>query len=72
MRHNLTALAPALVINTIGYASPDSAENHRTLTQARNHWSVADLAEVTGAIGIPLLHLSSDQVFAGDKVGLYL
>ena len=72
LRHNLTALAPALVINTIGYASPDSAENHRTLTQARNHWSVADLAEVAGAMRIPLLHLSSDQVFAGDKFGPYL
>ena len=72
LRRNLTALAPALVINTIGYASPDSAENHRTLTQARNHWSVGDLAEVAGAQGIPLLHLSSDQVFAGDKLGPYL
>nr|WP_298684787.1 sugar nucleotide-binding protein [uncultured Dongia sp.] len=72
LRHNLDVLAPALIINTIGYASPDSAENHRTLTQARSHWSVGDLAEVAGGNGIPLLHLSSDQVFAGDKFTAYL
>jgi dTDP-4-dehydrorhamnose reductase len=69
---NLENLAPALVINTIGYASPDGAEQQRTLTQARSHWSVADLAEAAGSLGIPLLHLSSDQVFAGDKFGPYL
>lgn len=72
VRRNLETLAPALIINTIGYASPDSAEHHRTLTQARSHWSVGDLAEAAGSLGIPLLHLSSDQVFAGDKFGAYL
>lgn len=72
LRHSLDVLAPCLIINTIGYASPDSAENHRTLAQARNHWSVGDLAEAAGERAIPLLHLSSDQVFAGDKFGAYL
>lgn len=72
LRRNLEALAPVLIINTIGYASADGAENQRVLTQARSHWSVGDLAEVAGALGIPLLHLSSDQVFAGDKDGPYL
>ncbi len=43
LRRNLDTLAPSLIINTIGYASPDNAESHRTLTQARNHWSVGDL-----------------------------
>ena len=72
LRRNLEALAPALIINTIGYASPDGAENQRILTQARSHWSVGDLAEAAGALSIPLLHLSSDQVFAGDKFSPYL
>jgi dTDP-4-dehydrorhamnose reductase len=72
LRRNLEMLAPTLIINTIGYASSDGAENQRTLTQARSHWSVGDLAEASGALGIPLLHLSSDQVFAGDKFGAYL
>ncbi|MBI2253874.1 MAG: sugar nucleotide-binding protein [Proteobacteria bacterium] len=72
LRRNLETLAPVLIINTIGYASSDGAENQRTLTQARSHWSVGDLAEAAGALGIPLLHLSSDQVFAGDKFGAYL
>ncbi|WP_374652925.1 NAD(P)-dependent oxidoreductase [Dongia sp.] len=72
LRRNLEALAPVLIINTIGYASPDSAENQRVLTQARSHWSVGDLAEAAGTLGIPLLHLSSDQVFAGDKFSPYL
>ena len=72
LRRNLETLAPALIINTIGYASPDGAEQQRTMTQARSHWSVGDLAEAAGGLGIPLLHLSSDQVFAGDKFGAYL
>jgi dTDP-4-dehydrorhamnose reductase len=72
LRRNIDALAPTLIINTIGYASPDGAENQRILTQARSHWSVGDLAEVAGEFGIPLVHLSSDQVFAGDKFTAYL
>jgi dTDP-4-dehydrorhamnose reductase len=72
LRQNLDALKPQLVINTIGYASPDNSENYRTLAQARNHWSVGDLAEAAGERDIPLLHLSSDQVFAGDNFGSYL
>lgn len=72
LRRNIGALSPVLIINTIGYASPDSAENQKILTQARSHWSVGDLAEVAGEFGIPLLHLSSDQVFAGDKSTAYL
>ncbi len=72
LRRNITALAPALIVNTIGYSSPDLAESHRVMAQARSHWSVGDLAEVAGECGIPLLHLSSDQVFAGDKGRPYL
>lgn len=72
LRHNLDVLTPSLIINTIGYASPDNAETNRTVAQARNHWSVGDLAEAAGERDIPLLHLSSDQVFAGDKFTPYL
>lgn len=72
LRRNIKALSPALIINTIGYSSPDLAESHRVMAQARSHWSVGDLAEVAGECGIPLLHLSSDQVFAGDKGTPYL
>ncbi|WP_374383521.1 NAD(P)-dependent oxidoreductase [Dongia sp.] len=72
LRRNLATLSPVLIINTIGYASADGAENQRVLTQARSHWSVGDLAEAAGSLGIPLLHLSSDQVFAGDKGAPYL
>lgn len=72
LRTNLERFAPSLIISTIGYNSPDRAERDRTITQARNHWAVADLAEAAGALGIPLIHLSSDQVFAGDRTGPYL
>jgi dTDP-4-dehydrorhamnose reductase len=64
LRRNIEILAPS--------ASTDRIEHGRTVTQARNHWAVGDLAEVAGQNGIPLLHLSSDQVFAGDRQEPYL
>jgi dTDP-4-dehydrorhamnose reductase len=72
LQRNIEALAPSLIISVVGSAMTDRAERDRTLTQARNHWAVGDLAEVASAGDIPLLHLSSDQVFSGDKDGAYL
>lgn len=66
LRRNLEALAPDLIISLVGSAAAEHAERDRTLTQARSHWAVGDLAEVAGSRDIPLLHLSSDQVFAGQ------
>lgn len=67
LRRNVVALAPDLIISVVGSTTNDRAERDRTLTQARSHWAVGDLAEVAGRLEIPLLHLSSDQVFAGDR-----
>lgn len=72
LRRNIDTLAPSLIISMVGSASTDRIEHGRTVTQARNHWAVGDLAEVAGQRDIPLLHLSSDQVFSGDRQEAYL
>lgn len=72
LRRNIEAKTPDLIISVVGSVPTDRAERDRTLTQARNHWAVGDLAEVAGGRDIPLLHLSSDQVFAGDRTAPYL
>ncbi|TDQ81542.1 dTDP-4-dehydrorhamnose reductase [Dongia mobilis] len=72
LRRNVEALAPDLIVSIVGSAANERAERDRTLTQARSHWAVGDLAEVAGARNIPLLHLSSDQVFSGDRTTPYL
>lgn len=68
---NIGRLAPSLIINTIGYVSHDLADGRRAMIHARNHWSAGDLAEVAGRHDVPLIHLSSDEVFAGDRGSAY-
>ena len=72
LRRNMNAKTPDLIVSVVGSVPTDRAERDRTLTQARSHWAVGDLAEVAGGHDIPLLHLSSDQVFAGDRNAPYL
>lgn len=70
LRRNIDARLPDLILSVVG-SVPTGTEHNRTLTQARNHWAVGDLAEVAGGRDVPLLHLSSDQVFAGDPAATY-
>ncbi len=62
--------APQLIINA-PYTAVDKAEGDAECAYAMNSAGVANLARTAEATGIPLLHLSTDYVFAGGAVRPY-
>ncbi|MCJ2012878.1 dTDP-4-dehydrorhamnose reductase [Methylobacterium sp. J-076] len=63
----LAERAYAAVINTAAYTAVDKAEADVTAAWRLNALAPALLAEQTRARGIPLVHVSTDYVFAGTK-----
>lgn len=62
---------PALIINAAAYTAVDKAEAEPELAYAVNRDGVANLAAAAARRGIPLLHISTDYVFAGDAEAPY-
>jgi glucose-1-phosphate thymidylyltransferase short form len=56
-----------LVVNAAAYTAVDRAENEPAAAMAVNRDGAAALAAAAAAIGAPLLHVSTDYVFDGDK-----
>ena len=63
---------PDLVINCAAYTAVDKAEDEADLAKAVNETGPAVLAGLCSQVGIPLIHLSTDYVFAGDADRPYL
>jgi dTDP-4-dehydrorhamnose reductase len=59
------------VVNAAAYTAVDRAESEVGEAFAVNALGPALLAEATAQAGIPLIHLSTDYVFAGDKAAPY-
>lgn len=57
------------VINAAAYTAVDKAESEPEQAALLNHHAPALLAEETARLGIPLVHISTDYVFDGQKVG---
>jgi dTDP-4-dehydrorhamnose reductase len=62
----------SLVVNAAGYTAVDDAESEPELAFAANRDGPAYLASACGKAGIPLVHISTDYVFDGQKQGAYL
>jgi dTDP-4-dehydrorhamnose reductase len=62
----------SLVVNAAGYTAVDQAESEPELAFAANRDGPAYLASTCGKAGIPLVHISTDYVFDGQKKGAYL
>ncbi|MBW2005639.1 MAG: dTDP-4-dehydrorhamnose reductase [Deltaproteobacteria bacterium] len=62
----------SLVINASAYTAVDKAESEPELAFAVNRDGPAYLATSCAEIGVPLIHISTDYVFNGNKKGLYL
>ncbi|AAK23124.1 dTDP-4-dehydrorhamnose reductase [Caulobacter vibrioides] len=61
----------AAVINSAAWTAVDKAESEVAAAFAANAIGPALLAEVTRARGVPLIQVSTDYVFDGDKPGPY-
>jgi dTDP-4-dehydrorhamnose reductase len=59
-------LQPHLIINAAAYTAVDKAESEMERAWAVNRDGVAHLALAAEQLSIPLLHVSTDYVFAGD------
>lgn len=73
VKEKLAELKPVAVINATAYNSVDEAEkNEEAFAVAKkiNGEAVGGLATITKELGIPLVHFSSEYVFAGtDQAG---
>ena len=68
----LEAGKPSLVLNTAAYTAVDRAESEPEAAAALNVALPRALAEACGALDIPLVHVSTDYVFDGEKRSPYL
>jgi dTDP-4-dehydrorhamnose reductase len=63
---------PALVLNTAAYTAVDRAESEPEAASALNAALPQAVAEACGVLDIPLVHVSTDYVFDGEKRSPYL
>jgi dTDP-4-dehydrorhamnose reductase len=71
IRQQVHNVHPDLIINAAAYTAVDLAESEPQTAFAINAVAPGILAEEALALGIPLIHYSTDYVFDGMKVGPY-
>ncbi|MDO8512669.1 MAG: dTDP-4-dehydrorhamnose reductase [bacterium] len=64
---HLPICEPDLVINAAAYTDVEKAEVEEELATKVNGHAVGYLAEACAKLNIPLVHISTDYVFSGDK-----
>lgn len=67
----LDRIEPSAVINAAAYTQVDRAESEPDLAYALNRDGPARLAAACARARVPLIHVSTDQVFDGTKAGGY-
>ncbi len=72
VRQTVDRLKPDAVINAAAYTAVDKAESEPEPAFAINCTAAAALAEAAAASGAPLVHVSTDYVFSGDKSEPYV
>ena len=65
-------IRPDLIINAAAHTAVDQAESEPELAFAINATSPGVFAEEAAALGIPLIHYSTDYVFDGSKAGAWV
>ncbi len=68
----LTSTRPDVVINAAAYTAVDKAESDAPAAFALNRDGPGALAAAAEAAGCPIIHVSTDYVFDGDKSGAYV
>lgn len=66
VRGAIEAIKPDLVVSAAAYTAVDLAEDEQELAFAVNVAGAEAVAEAAKAHGVPVIHLSTDYVFAGD------
>ncbi|WP_273792598.1 dTDP-4-dehydrorhamnose reductase [Brucella anthropi] len=66
VRRAMEAIKPDLVVSAAAYTAVDLAEDEQELAFMVNAIGAEAVAEAAKACGVPIIHLSTDYVFAGD------
>lgn len=66
------AADPWLVVNAAAYTAVDAAETDPAAAFRANRDGPAELARLCAEAGIPLIHVSTDYVYSGDKPTPYV
>lgn len=67
IRKAVVGAKPDVVVSAAAYTAVDQAEDEPELALAVNAAGAAAIAEAAKACGAPVIHLSTDYVFAGDS-----
>jgi dTDP-4-dehydrorhamnose reductase len=67
----IARIRPSLVVNAAAYNAVDKAESQQALAQRTNALGASVVGASARRAGLPLIHLSTDYVFDGEKVGPY-
>lgn len=67
----IRALRPDVIVSAAAYTNVDKAESEPDIAAVINGEAPGELARVANSLNIPIIHLSTDYVFAGDKDGWY-
>ncbi len=66
------ACAPSLIVNAAAYTAVDAAETDQEAAYRANRDGPARLGPLAAQAGVPLVHISTDYVFDGDKGAPYV
>jgi len=64
--HALEAAAPDVIVSAAAYTAVDKAEGESDLAHAVNGAGPGAVAQAAKALGVPLIHISTDYVFDGN------
>ena len=62
----IAAANPDIVVSAAAYTAVDQAEDEADLAYAVNVTGAQAVAAAAGSLGVPVIHLSTDYVFAGE------
>ncbi|MGE3843537.1 MAG: dTDP-4-dehydrorhamnose reductase [Vicinamibacterales bacterium] len=62
----LSSVRPDLIVSAAAYTAVDRAEDEPEVAAAVNAAGAGKVAETAAALSVPVIHLSTDYVFAGD------
>jgi dTDP-4-dehydrorhamnose reductase len=72
IRKALETVRPDVVVNAAAFTDVDACETQQELAFRVNAEGPRNLATVCGELDIPLMHISTDYVFDGEKVEPYV